>query len=109
MCGPFDRSYGMDMRKYVTSVGMSMRLALGRDLAALPDTHVTCKDFNADHKNDIMGAISAASVGARIPEESRAVFTGFKGENSVERASTTSPLRVASAWLSENLMLGAED
>jgi hypothetical protein len=109
MCGPFDRSYGMDMRKYVTSVGMSMRLAMGRNLAALPDTNVEAKDFNADHKNDLMGAIWAAAVGARIPEEARAVFTAFNGERSVERVITKSPRRVATAWLSENLMLGAED
>jgi hypothetical protein len=109
MCGPFDRSYGMDMCKYVTSVGMSMRLTMGRELAALPDTNVEAKNFNAEHKNDLMGAIWAAAVGARIPQEVREVFTKFSGEHSVERVITKSPRRVATAWLSENLMLGAED
>ena len=109
MCGPFDRSYGMDMRKYVTSVGMSMRLALGREMAALPDTGVEAKDFNAHHKNDLMGGIWAAAVGSRIPAEAKAVFSKFSGESSVERVISNSPRRVATAWLTENLMLGAED
>lgn len=109
MSGPFDRSYGMDMRKYVTSVGISMRLGLGKELAALPDTNVEAKNFQATHKNDLMGAIWAAAVGVRIPEDARAIFTSFSGERSVERLIAKSPRRVATAWLSENFMLGAED
>lgn len=109
MCGPFDRSYGMDMRKYVTSVGMSMRLALGRELAALPDTNVAARNFNAHHKNDLMCGIWAVAVGSRIPDEAKAVFSSFGGESAVERLISNSPRRVATAWLSENLMLGAED
>lgn len=109
MCGPYDRSYGMDMCKYVTSVGISMRLALGRELAALPDTNVGAKHFYAEHKNDIVSAVWATAVGVRIPQAALAEFTKFSGERSVERVITKSPRRVATAWLSENLMLGAED
>jgi hypothetical protein len=109
MSGPFDRSYGMDMRKYVTSVGISMRLGLGKELAALPDTNVAAKDFQAEHKNDLVSSIWAVAVGVRIPEEARAIFTNFSGERSVERLIQKSPQRVATAWLSENVMLGAED
>lgn len=109
MCGPFDRSYGMDMRKYVTSVGISMRLALGKEFAALPQTNVAAGEFQAEHKNDITSSMWAAAVGARIPAEARTIFTGFSGERSVERVIAKSPQRVATAWLSENVMLGAED
>jgi len=49
------------------------------------------------------------AVGARIPAEVQAVFTSFSGERSVERVITNSPRRVATAWLTENLMVGAED
>lgn len=109
ICGPFDRSYGMDMCKYVTSLGMSMRLGLGKDLAPVPDTRVSAKNFNATHKNDLSGAVWAVSVGVRIPEEARRTFREFEGERSVKRIISKAPLRIATAWLSPNLMLGAED
>lgn len=109
LCGPFDRSYGMDMRKYVTGVGISMRVGLGKDLAPLPDTQVEARNFEAEHKNDLMDAIWTAAVGVRIPEEARPTLIGFEGERSVERVISKSPRRVATAWLSQDLMLGAED
>lgn len=109
MSGPYDRSYGMDMRKYVTSVGISMRIGLGKELAALPDTNVAPENFQATHKNDLVSSMWAAAVGVRIPEEARAVFTSFSGERSVERLIQKSPQRIATAWLTEDLMLGAED
>jgi hypothetical protein len=109
ICGPYDRSYGMDMEKYVTSIGMSVRLELGRSLAPLPATNVAPEDFKAAHKNDMMCGIWAVAVGARIPAEAQAAFTSFGGKRSVERVITNSPRRVATAWLTENLMLGAED
>jgi hypothetical protein len=86
-----------------------MRLAIGRELAPLPDTNVAAKDFTAEHRNDLMGMISTVAVGVRIPQDARNVFTNFSGERSVERLVTKAPRRIATAWLNENVMLGAED
>ncbi len=109
ICGPFDRSYGMDMRKYVTGVGMSLRLEFGKEFAPLPDTGLEANNFEGNHKNDLTGAFLMAAVGVRIPPEARPDFLLFRGERAIERIITTTPRRIATAWLAQNMMLGAED
>jgi len=101
LCGPFDRSYGMDMRKYVALVGLWMRMGLDEDTAPFPPL-----DGPKDHVHDFFCAPCYVLLGVEIPADALAEFRKFSGERLVER--TLPRNRRASAWLAENVMLGAE-
>lgn len=103
ICGPYDRSYGMDMRRYVAVVGCWIALATGRDRAPLPDL-----DKPFAHAHDFLFAPAAALLGVRMPEEARRRFLVFEGERQIERVIGDAPRRVATAWLGQNIMIGAE-
>lgn len=102
LCGPFDRTYGIDMRKYVTPVGVTLRMVLGREKAPLPDIDVDPAGFRADHKDDLIGAIWTAAVGLRIPGQTMPLFSKFEANQNLERIISKNPRRVATAHLSEN-------
>jgi hypothetical protein len=103
VAGPFDRSYGMDMTRYAALLGLWIWLGVGRALAPFPDT---TQPF--DHSMDVCFGTYAALAGTRIPSDARAHFQSFQGERQVEHSIAHSPARVASAWLGDSLMLGAE-
>lgn len=103
LCGPFDRSYGMDMRRYAAGLGMWIWLAAGREGAPFPDT-----DQPFEHAWDFCGAPAVAILGLAMPREALPHFTAFQGEREVERVITETPRRVATAWLDELVMIGAE-
>jgi hypothetical protein len=101
VAGPWDRSYGMDMTRYAALLGLWIWLGVGRALAPFPDT---TQPF--EHAFDLCFGPCAALVGTAIPADALAHFQAFQGERQVERVIT--PPRAASAWLGENVMLGAE-
>jgi hypothetical protein len=105
LAGPYDRSYGMDMRQYFAAVGMAFWVAAGRDHAPLPDLEhpfVHGWDFG-------MGPL-VALAGTRVPDDALPHLTGFRGEREVEQLIVPEPRRrVASAWLGERVMLGGDD
>ena len=105
VCGPYDRSYGMDMTEYAAILGLWVWAALGgEDAAPFPDWR---RPFG--HTNDFCVAPTVAHLGARVPDEARAHLLAFQGERSVERVISREPRRVATAWLGERLMVGAQD
>ena len=101
LCGPYDRAYGMDLRRHVSLVGVWLGLALEKSLAPLPDP-----DGPMDHAHDFVCAPTYVLLGAKIPAEALAAFRAFQGERTLSRIIT--PTRTATAWLSPNLMLGGE-
>jgi hypothetical protein len=101
ICGPFDRAYGMDMRRYVALTGLWVRLALPEDVAPFPPL-----GGEMDHAHDFFYAPCFTLLGVRIPDDALALFLKFPGEKLVTR--TLPRGRTASAWLSENIMIGAE-
>jgi hypothetical protein len=101
MAGPFDRAYGLDMRRYGAGVGLWIWLAIGRALAPYPDT---TKPFG--HAHDIGLGPMAAILGANIPEEVLPHFSTFAGPRQIKRRITGK--RIATAWLEARLMLGGE-
>jgi hypothetical protein len=103
LSGPWTRSYGMDMGRYVGALGPWMWAALGREHAPLPSF-----DEPFDHGHDLLLGPSAALLGADIPEAAGQRLTRFSGERLVERVVSSEPHRVATAWLERHLMLGAE-
>jgi hypothetical protein len=104
MCGPYDRSYGMDMRQYAAGLGMWIWLAAGRERAPFPDT-----DAPFEHSWDFGAAATYALPGAVVPDEALAHLRAFESERQVEREIAVEPRRVASAWLGQSYMIGAED
>jgi hypothetical protein len=75
VAGPYDRAYGMDLRKYVSLEGLWLRTALGPQLAPFPEISGAL-----DHSNDLIYAPLFAVLGAKIPDEAMKHFRGFVKE-----------------------------
>lgn len=101
LCGPYDRSYGMDMRDYIAVVGLWIGAVLSPELAPLPDV-----DTPFNHAGDFFFVPLIALVEVVLPDDVMPHLKAFRGERLLER--TIEPERAAQAWLSSTLMLGAE-
>ncbi len=104
VAGPYDRSYGMDMRRYVAGLGMWIWLVTGYEQAPFPDL-----TRPLEHGWDFAIAPLLALLGVRMPSEAQPHFFAFQGERQITRVIATDPRRVATAWIGSRLMLGAED
>ncbi|MBA2624431.1 MAG: hypothetical protein H0U89_02315 [Acidimicrobiia bacterium] len=103
LAGPYTRAYGMDLRSYVSVLGLCVWAGLGRQAAPVPDP-----DGGPEHAHDLSIGPVVAHVGVRIPETAVADLLAFRGERTVERVIAIEPRRVATAWLGEVAMVGAE-
>jgi hypothetical protein len=103
LCGPYDRSYGMDLQKYCSLVGLCIWVVFGKEDAPFPAT-----DHPFQHTHDFCVAPLISVVGTLVPSEVKSNFEKFQGERRVERQISFEPQRIATAWLSDKLMLGAE-
>lgn len=101
LCGPFDRAYGIDMRRYVSLVGAWMGLVLPRELTPLPDPSQPM-----GHAHDFAGVPLYVALGACVPDDALASLRAYQGERTLERIVT--PHRTATAWIGERVMLGGE-
>ncbi len=104
VAGPYDRSYGMNMRHYVANLGMWIWLETGYERAPFPDL-----SRPLEHGWDFAMGAPIALLGGRIPADARPHFHTFQGERQVTREIVADPRRVATAWIGDRLMLGAED
>ena len=103
LAGPYDRSYGMDMRQYASVIGIWMRLALDKDRAPFPNT-----DHPFEHDHDIAFVPLIAYLGADVPSDALEHFRTFRGERQIDRTISDAPRRVVTAWLGKDRMIGAE-
>jgi hypothetical protein len=107
VAGPYTRAYGMDLSRYVAQWALWIWAAAGREVAPLPDL-----DQPLEHGWDLAFGPVAALIGAVVPDEVMADLVGFTGERLVSRRiSDPSPDggdRVATAWLADDVALGAE-
>lgn len=101
LCGPFDRAYGMDMRRYVSLTGVWMSLVLPAELTPLPDPSGAM-----GHAHDFVCAPTYVALGAVVPPDVLKHFRAFKGECVLRRPITAT--RTATAWLDRDIMLGGE-
>ncbi len=103
LCGPFDRSYGMDMRRYVALLGEWIWMITGQAEAPFP-----ALDRPFAHSADFCFGPCIAILGAQVPGEAQAHLLAFQSERQVERIISDSPRRVATAWLAPDIMIGGE-
>lgn len=103
LAGPYDRSYGMDMCRYVSVMGIWMRLATNRLAAPFPDT-----DLPFAHEHDLGFVPLLAFLGPRVPADALEHLLAFRGERQIERVISDAPRRVVTAWLGKDRMLGGE-
>jgi hypothetical protein len=103
MAGPFDRSYGMDLQRYASTIGMWIWMAVGKEYAPFPEIEPVFV-----HDQDLCFAPHFVAVETRVPEEVLPVLLNFQGERQVERVIVDNPRRVATAWIGEKLLIGGE-
>ena len=103
LAGPYDRSYGMDMRHYASVIGIWMRLVLDKTRAPFPDT-----DHPFEHDHDIAFVPLIAFLGADVPSDAQEHFLAFRGERQIERTISDSPRRTVTAWLGTDRMIGGQ-
>lgn len=102
--GPYDRSYSMDMRNYVSCLGLWIWLVTGYERAPFPDIS---QDFG--HNWDFALAPAVALLGLDLPSELQEPFSHFSGPRSLRIVISQEPERVATAYLAERMVLGAEE
>jgi hypothetical protein len=103
VAGPYTRAYGMDMRRYVAALGLWIQAADTDAAAPVPELS---RPFS--HSHDLALAPVIAALDTRVPVSAQGPLSGFEGERRLERVVSSDPERIASAWLSADLMVGAE-
>jgi len=103
VCGPWSRSYGMDMQKYVAAWGLWVWALTARNVAPFPHT-----TSNLEHGHDFCLGPIAAITAVAIPEKIKRHFLHFAEERQVSQQISTEPSRSAAAYLSNQLMIGLE-
>ncbi|MBD5782452.1 hypothetical protein IEN85_23340 [Pelagicoccus sp. NFK12] len=103
LCGPYDRSYGMDMTHYASLLGLWLRLDLPAEIAPFPPVD----DPNMGHAHDFNYAPLFAIIGTEIPEDVVDALSSFSGPRFVERELPRG--RTATAWLDHDVMLGGTE
>jgi len=103
ICGPFTRSYGMDMPNYGALLGMSIWLGTGVSQAPFPN-----ETGFFDHCSDFCYGPCFGIAETIIPDDVLPHFSTFSGARHLEKRISNTPDRVVTAYLDENLMMGAE-
>lgn len=103
LCGPFSRSYGMDMTSYTSLLGLFLWRGMGREAAPVPDLAGP-----HGHAHDLALGPLVDHLGPRIPTDVAPALRTFAGEHTVTQTISSSPRRRATGWLSDAVMLGGE-
>lgn len=102
MCGPYDRSYGMDMGRYFAITGIAIALATESPVS-MPDPN------NDTHLHDVAYLPLLALLGLRVPEDAMAHLKSFQGERRYARIiEGGSANRRAYSWLYDTYMVGVQ-
>ena len=105
IAGPYTRAYGLDLDRYVGKVGLLVAGAAGLDAAPLPDLDAEV----IAHGHDLQGLPVLALAPPEVADDVVADLRSFRGERSVHDTISTWPTRrEATAWLGDDLMIGAE-
>jgi hypothetical protein len=101
LCGPYARSYGMDMTGYASLLGLWIWDAVGRDAAPFP-----ALGPEVGHGADVCFGPVVELLGAAIPDDAVGAFTGFPGAHAVRQVVSEELGFVATGWLDDEVMLG---
>ncbi len=102
LCGPFFRSYGMDMARYSAGVAHEMWAAVGPEHAPHPPV-----DSPEARSSGMTSAIMDAVLGGAVPDEALPALRAFPGEHTFRKTISDGPEISVSAWLGERAMIGA--
>ncbi|PVH93355.1 hypothetical protein DM02DRAFT_619309 [Periconia macrospinosa] len=111
VAGPWDRSYGFDMNRYLSIIALHMWTLVGKDKAP-----INAKPYAMGHKDDFaigpLVAILAPFHNTLISAEALSSLQTFPGTHSVKTSAFSPPWdtypRNITAWLSPKLTIGAE-
>ncbi|KAF2219259.1 hypothetical protein BDZ85DRAFT_206451 [Elsinoe ampelina] len=107
--GPWDRTYGYDMTRYLSILALHIWNLVGREASPLIN-----KPYAMSHSGDYAwGPVIAILAGFHnelVPEEAIARLTTFPGEHIVETSAFSPPYdsypRNITTWLSDNITIG---
>ncbi|KAF4549221.1 Hypothetical protein D9617_23g006360 [Elsinoe fawcettii] len=107
--GPWDRTYGYDMTRYLSILALHIWNLVGREASPLIN-----KPYAMSHSGDYAWgpviAILASSHNELVPAGAVSRLTTFPGEHLVETSAFSPPYDVyprnITTWLSENLTIG---
>lgn len=111
LAGPWDRSYGYNMKEYTSLVGAVIWGAVGRDYAPIPK-----KTSGMYHGDDFafypLFAMSMPEMLKYLSPESRSNLVKFPGPHIYTAQAFSPPFdqypRNITSWISDNITIGAE-
>lgn len=109
--GPWDRSYGFDMTKYLSLLALHIWNAVGKNKSSIID-----KPYIMSHNSDFaygpLFAILSEFHNSLIPTSVIEALESFKGEHTFTSSTYSPPFdlypRNITAWLADNISIGAE-
>jgi len=109
--GPWDRSYGYDMNKYVSLIAFPIWGAVGKEYSSIKQNPGVISHHD-DYEMAPLHAILAKAHNALIPADVKSALKKFKGEHTYAAAVTYPPYDVRArnitAWLAPNIAIGAQ-
>ncbi|KAF1945715.1 hypothetical protein EJ02DRAFT_451425 [Clathrospora elynae] len=111
VAGPWDRSYGFDMNRYLSILALQMWTLVGKENAPVYE-----KPYAMGHKNDFsispLIAILAPFHNTLVPNATLSSLLSFPGTHTVKTSAFSPPFdtypRNITAWISPHLTIGAE-
>ncbi|KAJ4349207.1 hypothetical protein N0V95_004790 [Ascochyta clinopodiicola] len=111
VAGPWDRSYGYDMNRYLSILALQMWTLVGKENAP-----INAKPYAMGHKDDFaispLIAILAPFHNTLVSNTTLSTLTTFPGTHAVNTSAFSPPFdtypRNITAWMSANLTIGAE-
>ncbi|KAJ8070823.1 hypothetical protein OCU04_001184 [Sclerotinia nivalis] len=111
VAGPWDRSYGFDMTKYLSLLALHIWNAVGKNKSSIID-----KPYIMSHNSDFaygpLFAILSEFHNSLIPASVIDALESFKGEHTFTSSTYSPPFdlypRNITAWLAKDISIGAE-
>ncbi|RDW79783.1 hypothetical protein BP6252_04421 [Coleophoma cylindrospora] len=111
VAGPWDRSYGFDMNRYLSLMALHLWNYIGKDKSSM-----ISKPYVMSHSADFawapLIAILAPFMETLIPESVFPALSTFSGEHTFNSSTFSPPFdlypRNITAWLANNISIGAE-